>query len=314
MKKNTKSRRQFLKNFAIAGAVGLSPMARAFSVSKLSSRIPDPTCNPTTLDLYGQGPFYTPNAPTILNGALASANEPGTKLIISGTVYNLDCSQVLPNTIIDIWHADDSGAYDNNGFNLRGVTQSNNQGHYIFETIKPGLYLNGNNFRPSHIHFKISPPGFPTLTTQVYFQGDPHISSDLAASDTSTTYDATHRIIPLNANANGDLEGTWDIVVDGNGTVGLEEFSDKGVIYELGPNPVTHRLNIFYGVFEKSQVSITIFDIHGRMVAQLSDEKMINNKYEAIWKPDPSLENGHYFVVMKVNDTQVQTKKVILKR
>ena len=64
------------------------------------------TCNPTTEDAYGQGPFYTPNAPNIINGQLAGVNEIGTRMIISGKVLNLDCSEVIPNPEIDIWHAD----------------------------------------------------------------------------------------------------------------------------------------------------------------------------------------------------------------
>ena len=84
---------------------------------------------------------------------------------------------------------------------------------YIFETIKPGLYLNGSSYRPSHIHFKITPPGFNALITQLYFQGDPYIPTDAAASVNSGSFDATHRIIPLVTNINGDLEGTWDIII-----------------------------------------------------------------------------------------------------
>ena len=80
------------------------------------------------------------------------------------------------------------------------------------------MYLNGSTFRPSHIHFKITPPGFNTLITQLYFQGDPYLSTDAAASITSGSFDATNRIIPLVTNSNGDLEGTWDIVIDGNGS------------------------------------------------------------------------------------------------
>ena len=54
-------------------------------------------CNQSTEDAYGQGPFYTANAPSIQNNQLADINEVGTRIIISGQVYNLECSEVIPN-------------------------------------------------------------------------------------------------------------------------------------------------------------------------------------------------------------------------
>lgn len=307
------SRRKFLKNVAIAGAgMGFLPgLAAARSTGSETTT----TCDPTTLDLYGQGPFYTANPPTLLNGQLASPNEPGTPMIISGRIYNLDCTQVLPNTLIDIWHADDSGAYDNVGYNLRGVTQSNSQGFYFFETIRPGKYLNGSQYRPSHIHFRITPPGQPTLITQLYFEGDTDIPADAAASVTSGPYDASQRIIPLTLNNGGAWEGTWDLVVDGNGIVGRSDLHlDKGMIYRAGPNPFSDRLTIFYGVFRECKVGLMVYDLEGRLIAQLEERQCRPEKYTAVWEPDRSLPTGHYFVALKINDLQVHYLKIIHSR
>ncbi len=211
-----KDRRQFLKNTSLMAltALTLPNMVKAELNSKSVSQ-PPVSCDPTTLDYYGQGPFYSTNAPTILNNQLALANEPGTRLTISGWVHNLDCTEYIAGAILDIWHADDAGTYDNTGFNLRGKTTSNNQGFYLFETIYPGKYLNGNSYRPAHIHFKITPPGYPLLTTQLYFQGDSDIPSDAAASISSGTFDSSNRIVPVSTNSLGQKEATWDIVIDG---------------------------------------------------------------------------------------------------
>ena len=182
--KNKDSRRQFLRNTSLAAlSLGILPsIAKTTEPLKPNSPI---LCNESTEDAYGQGPFYTANAPAIQNDILANSNEVGTRLILSGQVLNLACSEVIPNTEIDIWHANDAGEYDNSGYNLRGKAVSNSQGFYVFETIKPGLYLNGSTYRPSHFHFKITPPNFPTLITQLYFSGDPYIATDAAASMTS---------------------------------------------------------------------------------------------------------------------------------
>lgn len=305
---STHSRRQFLRNTTLSAlAIGALPQ-----LTRASARGKEAVdCDTTTLDYYGQGPFYTAGAPDIVNNQLAEAGEPGTRLIISGVVRNLDCSEVIPDAVIDIWHADDAGTYDGSGFNLRGKAYSNPQGFYLFETILPGKYLNGASYRPRHIHFKITPPSYPTLTTQLYFEGDTDIPGDAAASITSGTYDATHRIIPIALNGQGKWEGTWDIVVDGDGVTGLNDIHlDKGMIYSASPNPFTDTVDIHYGLFKNARASVHVFDVSGALIAILDDQQLSAHKYHATWKPQGGLAPGHYFVALKVNDLQVHYLKV----
>jgi len=313
MEKN--KRRQFLKNTSLSllSASILPTIVKAENTSDNFEKDSFVVCNHSTEDAYGQGPFYTANAPNIINNQLANLNELGTRIIISGQVFNLECSEVIPNTEIDIWHANDAGFYDNTGYNLRGKTTSNSQGFYIFETIKPGLYLNGSNYRPSHIHFKITPPGFSTLITQLYFQGDPYIPTDAAASVNSGSFDATHRIIPLVTNINGDLEGTWDIIINGNGIpVGTNNiYLEKGMIYSANPNPFIDNIEINYGVFSKSKVIISVFNVHGEIVATLSEKLLDPGKYSVSWNPHDNLPKGHYFISILINQLQVHYVKVI---
>ncbi|MDC0204170.1 T9SS type A sorting domain-containing protein [Flavobacteriales bacterium] len=315
-KKKKDSRRQFLKNTSLSVlSVAAFPTILQSTSSSVPSSIKKYTslCDQSTEDAYGQGPFYTANAPLIQNNQLADINEIGTRIIISGQVYNIECSEVIPNTEIDIWHANDLGGYDNTGYNLRGKTTTNSQGFYVFESIKPGLYLNGSIFRPSHIHFKITPPGFNTLITQLYFQGDPYIPTDAAASITSGSFDATNRIIPLVSNSNGELEGTWDIIIDGDGVpVGTNNIHlDKGIIYSATPNPFTNRIEINYGVFQKAKVGISVYNIRGQTVAILDEKILDPEKYYVSWEPHKNLPNGHYFISIKINDLQVHYIKVI---
>jgi protocatechuate 3,4-dioxygenase beta subunit len=311
MKDNKTPRRQFLRNVALGSiSVAIFPSLTAKASNK--KIVGGEACNPTTLDLYGQGPFYTPNAPVISNNKLASDNEQGTPLIISGRVQTLDCTQVIPDTIIDIWQANDAGQYDNAGFTLRGKTTSNAQGFYTFETILPGKYLNGNKYRPSHIHFKISPPGFSTLTTQLYFEGDSDIPGDAAASVTSGTYDASHRVIPINLNAQNQYEGTWDIALDGDGvdTGMINLHADKGMIYSVSPNPFTDMVTIEYGVFQDAKVSVQVYNDQGALVAILEEKQLSKQKYVANWNSGGYLPSGVYFITLKINDLQVHYQKV----
>ena len=305
-----KNRRSFLRNTALgAAAIGLSSKLTA---EKPKEKSTDIMCDPTTHDYYGEGPFYSDNPPMIEGNKLVTADQPGTRMIISGRILNLDCNEFIPNTIVDVWHASDAGQYDNQGYDFRGFTKSNDQGFYLYETIKPGKYLNGNSLRPAHIHYKITPPGFSTLTTQLYFEGDDSIAEDAAASIDSGTYNATNRIISLTENSDGILEGTFDIVINGEGmTVGTTDIHlDKGMVYNVSPNPFDDRLEIEYGVFKKAKVGLVVYDLNGKQVAILEDKTLQPEKYISIWQPDASLASGHYFIALKINDLQVHYLKI----
>ena len=303
------TRRQFLRNTALTVVgIGILPNLASAAPRQEPSAA---DCPPTTLDYYGQGPFYTAGPPDIQSNQLAEASEPGTRLIVSGVVRNLDCTELIHDTVIDVWHADDAGAYDNVGYNLRGKAYSNAQGFYLFETVQPGKYLNGSQYRPSHIHFKITPPGYPTVITQLYFEGDPEIPNDAAASITSGQYDATNRIIPLTLNGS-QYEATWDIIVDGDGTsTGMTPLHlENGMIYSASPNPFNDEVEIKYGLFKPAKSAIHIFDLNGSQVAVLEEQQLKPQKYQAVWRPQGSLPSGHYFIALKVNDLQVHYLKV----
>lgn len=310
-----KSRRRFLKNTSLgaiaAGILPLTTLAGEEGQQDVNS------CTPTTLDYYGEGPFYTANPPQIKDKKLAKTSEVGTRLVISGRVMDLNCNPI-PNTLIDIWHANNAGDYDNQGYNLRGTTQSNAQGFYEFETIKPGKYLNGASHRPSHIHFKITPPNKPTLITQLYFDGDTDIAGDAAASITNGTYDATGRIIVLNNRAQGGLEGTWDISVDGDGVIdnggktSLQNIhQNTGMVYKVAPNPFKGRVEIQFGVFNAAHAGLLVFDAIGNEVANLQEEHFEAGKYSVIWDVPQELPKGSYYIALKINQLQVHYLKVL---
>ena len=71
-------------------------------------------------------------------------------------------------------------------------------------TKKPGWYLNGENFRPSHIHVRVYVQGVKRLTTQLYFENDPFIAGDPWASA------APERVVAVSADSLGQLSGTFN--------------------------------------------------------------------------------------------------------
>lgn len=125
----------------------------------------DPTPSQT------EGPFYTPSTPE--RTSLLESGMVGARLKLTGVVLGTNC-QPIANALLDFWHADDAGVYDNEGFRLRGHQFADEAGRYTLETIVPGLYPG----RTRHIHVKVQAPNQPILTTQLYFPGEPRNDSD----------------------------------------------------------------------------------------------------------------------------------------
>jgi protocatechuate 3,4-dioxygenase beta subunit len=88
-------------------------------------------------------------------------------------VLSRDCKPVA-NALLDFWHADGQGAYDNRGFRYRGHQFTDAEGRYRLETIVPAEYPG----RARHIHVKLQAPGGRLLTTQLYFPDEPGNSRD----------------------------------------------------------------------------------------------------------------------------------------
>jgi catechol 1,2-dioxygenase len=145
-----------------------------------------------------EGPYYKSGAPLKL--VIETEGQP---LEITGTIFKAsDCSTPVANAIIDIWHCDSSGRYDNNGFKCRGFVKSDSRGKYSFKTIFPPSY----GSRPRHIHVKIRAEGHSELTTQIYFQGDPNLKNDFARNAEAT------RVLSLEG-AKGHQHGKFDIYI-----------------------------------------------------------------------------------------------------
>lgn len=118
-----------------------------------------------------EGPYFTPGSPK--RRSLLESGMAGTRLTLTGDVLSTRC-KAIPHALLDFWHADASGVYDNEGFRLRGHQFTDAKGRYSLETIVPGLYTG----RTRHIHVKAQAPGKPVLTTQLYFPGEPQNKTD----------------------------------------------------------------------------------------------------------------------------------------
>jgi protocatechuate 3,4-dioxygenase beta subunit len=169
-------------------------------------------CAPTTADVLG--PFYRDGAPSRME--LAALTEPGDRLALDGIVYSDDCATPLVGAVLDVWQADATGAYHEPNaaggpYRLRGKVTTADDGTWSLSTIRPGNYENGpGGWRPAHIHFTVSHFGYRTVTTQLYFAGDPFLPPN--DSCTACGSDDPLRVIALAASKNG-LAGSWPVVL-----------------------------------------------------------------------------------------------------
>ena len=122
---------------------------------------PPLACTPGTRSQTA-GPFYTPATPH--RSDLREPGAGGEPLVFEGLVLTPDCRPV-PGAVIDIWHSDGRGRYDNRGFRYRGHQFTDAAGAFRFLTIRPGVYTG----RTPHIHAKLQGRDTLPLTTQVYF-------------------------------------------------------------------------------------------------------------------------------------------------
>jgi protocatechuate 3,4-dioxygenase beta subunit len=150
-------------------------LAQSTTATSTPALAPTPTCTDDD-DLEAtvqqtEGPFYTPDTPQ--RQSLLEPGMAGTRLHVSGYVYDTAC-QPIPGALLDFWHCDDAGVYDNVGYRLRGHQIADDEGRFTLETILPGLYTG----RTRHIHVRAQAPNQPVLTTQLYFPDEPANATD----------------------------------------------------------------------------------------------------------------------------------------
>jgi protocatechuate 3,4-dioxygenase beta subunit len=195
------TRRQVVGRWLAATSLGITASALWPADPTQAQLLPEtPSCGSESAPTISQteGPYYTPHTPAKRN---FRADAPGEAITLTGFVVDRRC-QPVANALLDLWHADARGAYDNNGYRLRGHQFTDARGRYVFETIVPGLYPG----RTRHFHVKIAVPGQRVLTTQLYFPGDAHANRNDGIFDS--------RLLMRIDNASDGKIGRYDFVVN----------------------------------------------------------------------------------------------------
>lgn len=149
------------RRFVLQAALALPALSVARSACG-RDRSPTPACGEATPPATA-GPFYTPATPA---KADFRADDPqGRPLSLHAIVLDARC-RPIHGAVVDLWHADSQGRYDNHGFRLRGHQRADAQGSVRFATVLPGRYPG----RTRHFHVRIfGARGGTLLTTQLYF-------------------------------------------------------------------------------------------------------------------------------------------------
>ncbi len=147
---------------------------------------------------------------------IASPEEPGERLVVSGTIFTPDGNSPLEGITLYVYQTDATGRYSTSGGNnrntrLHGSMRSNTEGRYEFHTIKPASYP-GSSI-PAHIHAYVSGPGYPEyLIDEYWFDDDPFVTADERKKITATG--SFSPILKLTRTSDGVLHGTRDIKIE----------------------------------------------------------------------------------------------------
>ena len=159
------TRRRFLLNTGLLAAGWELSCADIGLAQELA---PTPSCRdgdePTVRQT--EGPFFKPKSPE--RGNLRERGTQGRPAELSGFVLTRSC-RPLQSAVVDLWHADEKGEYDNTSFHYRGHVITRADGSFRFLTIVPAVYSG----RTRHYHVKVQAPGSSLLTTQLYFPNEP---------------------------------------------------------------------------------------------------------------------------------------------
>ena len=122
---------------------------------------------------------------------ISPKEEPGERIIISGTIYRPDGKTPAKDIIVYVYHTNIKGVYPKKGDEsgngkyhgyLRGWMKTDARGKYEFETIRPAPYQTHGG-EPAHIHFNIEGPKYPEYwLTALWFQDDSRVTDEYKKS------------------------------------------------------------------------------------------------------------------------------------
>jgi hydroxyquinol 1,2-dioxygenase len=143
------------------------------------------------------GPFHMVDSPKRELGDNVSPQSVGQPCVVHGRVRNAQGVPIAGATV-DVWQANADGFYDvqqpgvQQTGNGRGLFTTDEQGRFWFTSVVPSFYpiptdgpvgellsaARRHEFRPAHIHFIVTAPGYKELTTHIFVNESKYLDSD----------------------------------------------------------------------------------------------------------------------------------------
>jgi len=213
----TDKRQEFI---LISDVLGLSML-----VDAMNHRFPEGATPSTVV-----GPFHIDDSPELPMGANVAEGLAGETTFLVGTVRDMN-GKPVQGAKLDIWQADADGLYESQLGSeepiLRAIFHTGADGKYMIRTIAPPGYsipMDGtvgdllrktdiSHFRPAHIHFLITAPGYETLVTHLFKKSAKYIDSDVVfgVKDKLIVEFERH---PAGKTPTGEVSGTPFLVVN----------------------------------------------------------------------------------------------------
>lgn len=143
------------------------------------------------------GPFHMVDSPRRELGANVSPQSTGQTCVVHGRVLDAQGNPIA-GAAVDVWQANADGFYDvqqpgvQDTGNGRGLFTTDAQGRFWFTSVVPSFYpiptdgpvgellaaARRHEFRPAHIHFIATAPGYKELTTHIFVNESKYLDSD----------------------------------------------------------------------------------------------------------------------------------------
>jgi hydroxyquinol 1,2-dioxygenase len=142
------------------------------------------------------GPFHVSGAPPLAYGGDMKRHYGGPMLLAEGVIKDT-AGNPIAGAQIDIWQTAPNGLYasqdqEQDTYSFHGLMTVGEDGKYAFTTVKPVEYTVPSDgpvgdilracgrhpWRPSHLHYIVTAPGFQPLVTEIFPDDDPYLDQD----------------------------------------------------------------------------------------------------------------------------------------